>query len=114
VRLPPDRLRLPAGRDGWAPEGILAFSKICTHAGCAIALYRSPLYAPTEPDHALVCPCHYSTFDVTRGAKVTFGPAGRPLPQLPLRIDERGLLRAAGELSDKPGPAWWGEGGPRA
>src|SRR3954451_3982151 len=98
VRLDPGELRLPPGREGWAPEGIVAYSKICTHAGCAVALYRNPLYAPTEPDRALVCPCHYSTFDVAAGAAVLFGPAGRPLPQLPLMIDRRGTLRAAGNF----------------
>ena len=63
VRLDPAALELPAGREGWAPEGIVAYSKICTHAGCAIALYRKPTFAPTQPRPALVCPCHYSTFD---------------------------------------------------
>jgi ubiquinol-cytochrome c reductase iron-sulfur subunit len=108
VRLDPGELRLPPGREGWAPEGIVAYSKICTHAGCAVALYRNPLYEPTEPDRALVCPCHYSTFDVAAGAAVLFGPAGRPLPQLPLMIDRRGTLRAAGNFSGPVGPAWWG------
>jgi ubiquinol-cytochrome c reductase iron-sulfur subunit len=108
IRLDPAQLELPPGRAGWAPEGILAFSKICTHAGCAIALYRNPLFQPVEPDHALVCPCHYSTFDPARGGKVVFGPAGRPLPQLPLLIDPGRGLRAAGNLSGPPGPSWWG------
>jgi ubiquinol-cytochrome c reductase iron-sulfur subunit len=107
VRVDPATLELPAGREGWAPEGLLAFSKICTHAGCAVNLYRSPLYEPTSPSPALVCPCHYSTFDVRRGAQVVFGPAGRPLPQLPLRIAD-GLLVAAGKLSGRVGPAWRG------
>jgi ubiquinol-cytochrome c reductase iron-sulfur subunit len=107
VRVDPAELELPAGREGWAPDGFLAYSKICTHAGCAVNLYRSPLYEPVEPSPALVCPCHYSTFDVRRGAEVIFGPAGRPLPQLPLRI-EQGALVAAGELSGRVGPAWRG------
>jgi ubiquinol-cytochrome c reductase iron-sulfur subunit len=107
VRLPVESLRLPRGREGWAPEGILAFSKICTHAACAISLYRVPLYAPTSPRPALVCPCHYSTFDPARGAEVIFGPAGRPLPQLPLRIDGARRLVAAGGYSGSVGPAWW-------
>ena len=64
-------------RERWAPEGIVAYSKICTHAGCAISLYRAPLFQPTEPKPALVCPCHYSTFDPADGGTVTFGPAGR-------------------------------------
>jgi ubiquinol-cytochrome c reductase iron-sulfur subunit len=108
VRLDPRTLALPAGRAGWAPDGILAYSKICTHAGCAIALYRTPSFDPTEPAPALVCPCHYSTFDPADGGQVTFGPAGRPLPQLPLRIDAAGDLRAAGGFSDAVGPSWSG------
>jgi ubiquinol-cytochrome c reductase iron-sulfur subunit len=108
VRLDPASLEPPAGREGWAPGGILAFSKICTHAGCAINLYRKPTFAPVEPKPALICPCHYSTFDPARGAKVIFGPAGRPLPQLPLSIDRSGNLRAAGNFSGAVGPSWWG------
>jgi ubiquinol-cytochrome c reductase iron-sulfur subunit len=110
VRVDPATLRLPAGRAGWAPEGILAYSKICTHAACAISLYRSPLSPSTqERGPALVCPCHYSTFDVLDGASVEFGPAGRPLPQLPLTIDNAGALRANGPLSGPVGPSWWGD-----
>ena len=108
VRLAPDELQLPDGRGGWAPGGILAYSKICTHAGCAISLYRVPTFAPVEPRPALVCPCHYSTFDPATGGTVTFGPAGRPLPQLPLLVDDRGYLRAAGNFSGPVGPSWWG------
>ena len=108
VRLPGSALHLPAGREHWAPEGILAYSKICTHAGCAINLYRDPLYPAAEPRPALVCPCHYSTFDPARGGKVMFGPAGRPLPQLPLEIASGGVLRAAGNFSGPVGPSWSG------
>jgi ubiquinol-cytochrome c reductase iron-sulfur subunit len=108
VRLDPAALRLPQGRAGWAPGGILAYSKICTHAGCAIALYRKPTFAPVQPKPALVCPCHYSTFDPATGGTVLFGPAGRPLPQLPLFVDPAGHLRAAGNFSGAVGPAWWG------
>src|SRR5215208_7141481 len=109
VRVNPDDLALPDERADWAPEGIMAFSKICTHAGCAINLYRSPLYPPRSPGGpALVCPCHYSTFDVLTGGDVIFGPAGRPLPQLPLRIDSGGNLVAAGPLSGNVGPSWSG------
>jgi ubiquinol-cytochrome c reductase iron-sulfur subunit len=108
VRLPASAIHLPAGRTGWAPRGILAYSKICTHAACAISLYRTPTFAPTEPGPALVCPCHYSTFDPATGGTVLFGPAGRPLPQLPLAIDSDGSLRAAGNFSGPVGPSWWG------
>jgi ubiquinol-cytochrome c reductase iron-sulfur subunit len=108
VRMNPAELKLPAGRAGWAPDGILAYSRICTHAGCAIELYRKPRFPVVEPKPALVCPCHYSTFDPASGATVIFGPAGRPLPQLPLMIDTDGYLAAAGDFSGRVGPAWWG------
>lgn len=107
VRVDPDQLQLPRGREGWAPDGILAYSKICTHAGCAVALYRKPTFPAVEQHDALVCPCHYSTFDVFNGAQVIFGPAGRPLPQLPLMIDSAGYLRAGGNFSGRVGPGWW-------
>jgi ubiquinol-cytochrome c reductase iron-sulfur subunit len=107
VREDPATLRLPSGRAGWAPEGILAFSKICTHAGCAIALYRQPLYEPTSQPPGLACPCHYSVFDTRTGGKVVSGPAGRALPQLPLEIGPGRELRAAGGFSGPIGPSWW-------
>jgi ubiquinol-cytochrome c reductase iron-sulfur subunit len=107
VRLPPQQLKLPRGRRGWAPQGIVAYSKICTHAGCAIALYRKPTYQPTSQPPALACPCHYSVFATRRGGVVESGPAGRPLPQLPLQIGPDGELQAAGPLSGSAGPGWW-------
>jgi ubiquinol-cytochrome c reductase iron-sulfur subunit len=108
VRLDPKELKLPRGRRGWAPEGIVAYSKVCTHAGCAVALYRKPTFPATQDRPALVCPCHYSTFDPAAGGTVLFGPAGRDLPQLPLMVDADGNLRAAGNFSGPPGPSWWG------
>ena len=111
VRLAHDDLALPASRSGWAPDGIVAYSKICTHAGCAVALYRAPTFDPVEPGPALVCPCHYSTFDPAAGGRVTFGPAGRALPQLPLAVDAGGFLRAGGNFSGPVGPSWWGARG---
>jgi ubiquinol-cytochrome c reductase iron-sulfur subunit len=108
VRLEPVRLDLPEGRSDWAPGGIVAYSKICTHAGCAVALYRAPHFEPTRPRPALVCPCHYSTFDPATGGTVLFGPAGRPLPQLPLMVGPKGELSALGGFSGPVGPSWWG------
>jgi ubiquinol-cytochrome c reductase iron-sulfur subunit len=108
VRVRPDELHLPAERRSWAPDGLIAYSKICTHAGCAVSEYRYPLYDPTAPGPAVVCPCHYSTFSVTEGGKRIFGPAGRALPQLPLEVDADGHLVAAGDFSGRPGPSWWG------
>lgn len=107
IRVDPTKLKLPSERANWAPHGVLAFSKICTHAGCAVALYRKPTFPVVEPAAALVCPCHYSTFDPFTGGTVTYGPAGRPLPQLPLTIDSTGYLRAAGNFSARVGPSWF-------
>lgn len=81
-------------------EGILAFSKICTHVGCPVALYE-------QQTHHMLCPCHQSTFDVTDGAKVVFGPAHRPLPQLPIEVDEEGYLVATGDFPEPIGPSFW-------
>jgi quinol---cytochrome c reductase iron-sulfur subunit len=108
VRLPKERLALPQELAGYDADGIVAYSKICTHAGCAISMYRVPLFAPDEPSPALVCPCHYSTFDPARGGAVLFGPAGRRLPMLPLEIDAKGRLRARGNFDEAVGPSWWG------
>ena len=107
VRVDPASLRLPPERRGWAPQGILAFSQICTHAGCAVTLFRAPVFEQTSQPPGLVCPCHYSTFDVRRAAKPVFGPAARALPQLPLGIAADGSLMATGPLSGSVGPAWW-------
>jgi len=104
VKDDPRRIRQ---RREWAPEGILAFSKVCTHAGCAIALYRKPTYEPTSAPPALACPCHYSVFATREAGKVEAGPAGRPLPQLPIEIGPNRELRAAGGFSGPIGPAWW-------
>jgi ubiquinol-cytochrome c reductase iron-sulfur subunit len=95
-------------RIGPGNAGVVAYSKICTHAGCAIALYRKPTFRATQPGPALVCPCHYSSFDPAQNGKVIFGPAGRALPGLPLEIDGDGHLRAAGDFSGPVGPSWSG------
>jgi ubiquinol-cytochrome c reductase iron-sulfur subunit len=108
VRVRPDELQLPPERRAWAPEGLLAFSQICTHAACAVTLFRYPVDEPTSKGPALVCPCHYSTFDVTRAAKPIFGPAVRALPQLPLAVARDRTLVAAGPLSGSVGPSYWG------
>jgi ubiquinol-cytochrome c reductase iron-sulfur subunit len=107
VRLPADQIHLPPARQGWAPDGILGYSKICPHAGCAISLYRYPTYEPTSAAPAFTCPCHYSTFAPGEGGRLIFGPAGRALAQLPLMIDSDGKLRAAGPFHEDIGPAWW-------
>jgi ubiquinol-cytochrome c reductase iron-sulfur subunit len=107
VKLPADLIHLPPARRDWAPEGILAYSKICPHAGCAISLYRYPTYQPTSVGPAFTCPCHYSTFSPGEGGRLMFGPAGRALPQLPLMIDGERNLRAAAAFHEDIGPSWW-------
>jgi ubiquinol-cytochrome c reductase iron-sulfur subunit len=107
VKLTPRYLHLPAERRDWAPQGIVAYSKICPHAGCAISLYRYPTYQPTSVGPAFTCPCHYSTFSPGEGGRLIFGPAGRSLPQLPLMIDADGYVAAAGPFHEDIGPSWW-------
>jgi ubiquinol-cytochrome c reductase iron-sulfur subunit len=95
-----DLLQLEGQRRDWAPAGFVAYSKVCTHAGCPVGLYR-------EDQHVLVCPCHQSTFDVLRGAVPTFGPAARALPQLPIRLEADGTFTALGDFPEPVGPSFW-------
>ena len=88
------------GRETWGPQGYLAYSKLCSHLGCPVGLYEQQL-------QMLVCPCHQSMFDVTNGCEPTFGPAPRPLPQLPLYVDGRGFLRAQNGYDQPVGPGFW-------
>ncbi|HEX2030730.1 MAG TPA: Rieske 2Fe-2S domain-containing protein [Actinomycetota bacterium] len=100
VRVDPTIVRLPPGREDWAPQGYVAYSKICTHAGCPVGLY--------EPQaRQLFCPCHQSVFDVSQGAAPVAGPATRALPQLPLEVGADGFLRARGDFPEPVGPAFW-------
>ncbi len=99
VRLDPREIKSEQG-EGWSYDGIVAFSKICTHVGCPVALYE-------QQTHHLLCPCHQSTFDVADGAKVVFGPAKRPLPQLPITVDDEGYLVAQSDFAEPIGPSFW-------
>ncbi|MGH9279551.1 MAG: Rieske 2Fe-2S domain-containing protein [Acidimicrobiales bacterium] len=101
IRLPPG---VPApGPTGTSVDGVVAFSKICTHAGCPVGLYQ----AETQE---LFCPCHQSTFSVRHGAKPTFGPATRALPQLPIGVDDAGYVVALGDFPEPVGPGFWSRG----
>ncbi len=102
IRVDPTLLADGANAD-WVVDGNIAYSKICTHVGCPVGLYR-------EPEHSLLCPCHQSTFDVLDGARVVFGPAPRPLPQLPLGVDDEGYLIALGDYPRPVGPTFWNRG----
>jgi ubiquinol-cytochrome c reductase iron-sulfur subunit len=95
-----DRFEPVEGREDWTQEGIVAYSKLCTHTGCPVGLYQAE-------SALLLCPCHQSTFEVMGGARPIFGPAARPLPQLPLALDDDGYLVADGDFSDPVGPGFW-------
>jgi ubiquinol-cytochrome c reductase iron-sulfur subunit len=84
----------------WGYDGIVAYSKVCTHVGCPVALYE-------QNTHHLLCPCHQSTFDMTDDCKVIFGPAKRPLPQLPITVDDEGYLIAQDDFDEPVGPSYW-------
>jgi ubiquinol-cytochrome c reductase iron-sulfur subunit len=100
VRMDPDDNKPAPGRENWAVDGILCYSKICTHVGCPISLNE-------RKTHHLLCPCHQSTFDLADAAKVVFGPAARPLPQLPLMVDDEGYLVAQSDFREPVGPSYW-------
>ncbi len=100
IRMDPRELNVQPGREDWSFDGIIAYSKICTHVGCPVALYE-------QQTHHLLCPCHQSTFDVANGAKVIFGPAKRPLPQLPIMVDDEGYIVAKDDFNEPIGPSFW-------
>lgn len=102
VRIHPDDIKDKRERE-WAHEGIVAFSKICTHVGCPISLYE-------QQTHHVLCPCHQSTFDLSDGARVIFGPAGHALPQLRIGVNSEGNLEALGDFEEPVGPAFWERG----
>jgi ubiquinol-cytochrome c reductase iron-sulfur subunit len=103
VRIKPSEIRTKPGRENWGIDGILCYSKICTHVGCPISLYE-------QTTHHVLCPCHQSTFDLSDGAKVVFGPAARPLPQLPLAVDSEGYLVAQSGFTEPVGPSFFERG----
>lgn len=99
VKMSPDEIKSQQG-DGWDVDGVLCYSKICSHVGCPISLYE-------RTTHHVLCPCHQSTFDLSDSAKVVFGPAGRPLPQLALDVDDEGYLVAQHDFLEPVGPSYW-------
>jgi ubiquinol-cytochrome c reductase iron-sulfur subunit len=100
IRLPAGDYRPLPGREDWAPDDVVGFSKVCTHAGCPVGLYRADTME-------LYCPCHQSVFEVLQAAKPSGGPATRPLPQLPLTTDDQGYLVAQSDYTEPIGPGFW-------
>jgi ubiquinol-cytochrome c reductase iron-sulfur subunit len=102
IRFGPDEIRSKK-ESSWGKNDHVAYSKICTHAGCPISLYE-------QQTHHLLCPCHQSTFDMANDANVIFGPAARRLPQLRLDIDADGYFVAAADYDQPVGPSFWERG----
>lgn len=100
VRMEPTDIKPGRGRENWDVDGIVCYSKICTHVGCPISLYE-------RTTHHVLCPCHQSTFDLADSARVVFGPAARPLPQLPLAVDSEGYIIAQSDFLEPVGPSFW-------
>jgi len=100
VRVNPSDLNEDPDKADWSYQGIVAYSKICTHVGCPVALYE-------QHTHHLLCPCHQSTFDLANHCEVIFGPASRPLPQLPIAVDADGYLIAQSDFLEPIGPSFW-------
>lgn len=92
-------IRLNGGLAG-SVDGYLAYSRVCTHAGCPVAIYRSA-------QQQLLCPCHQSLFDVARDGAVVSGPADHPLPRLPIAVARDGTLVAMGDFPEPVGPGFW-------
>jgi ubiquinol-cytochrome c reductase iron-sulfur subunit len=103
VRMRPEDITPAPGRANWGIDGILCYSKICTHVGCPISLWE-------QQTHHLLCPCHQSTFDLADNGKVVFGPAARALPQLPLMVDGQGYIVAQSDFHEPVGPSYWERG----
>jgi len=102
VRIQPDNIKDKRELE-WSYEGIVAYSKICTHVGCPISLYE-------QQTHHVLCPCHQSTFDLADSGRVLFGPAARALPQLELTVDDQGYLAARRDFTQPVGPSFWERG----
>lgn len=98
VRLDPARLTSPP--PGGDIDGVVAYSLLCTHAGCSVALYE-------QGTGRVLCPCHQSAFNLFSHARPVAGPAGRPLPGLPIAVDAAGYLIATGDFTAPPGPGYW-------
>lgn len=100
VRMDPNSIKIPESRRDWQVDGILCYSKICTHVGCPISLWE-------QQTHHLLCPCHQSTFDLGNSGVVVFGPAARALPQLPITVDAQGYLVARSDFTVPVGPSYF-------
>ena len=103
IKTAPGSFHPKPGRETWSPEDIVAFSKICTHAGCPVGLFEAST-------NQLFCPCHQSVFSVPQSCKPIKGPATQPLPQLPISIDGSGYIIAQSDFHDPVGPEFWNYG----
>jgi ubiquinol-cytochrome c reductase iron-sulfur subunit len=101
IRLRPDQtVQRRAGQEGFGWQDFVAYSKICTHAGCPVSLFE-------QQTGRILCPCHQSQFQVTQDAIPVFGPAARPLPSLAITVDDEGYFVARGDYREPIGPSYW-------
>ncbi|KQT18821.1 MAG: ubiquinol-cytochrome c reductase iron-sulfur subunit [Bradyrhizobium sp.] len=84
-----------------AVDGIIAYSAICSHAGCPVTAWVKSDVGDKE---VFKCMCHNSEYDPRSGAQVVFGPAPRRLAALPLALAD-GSLSVAGNFMGKVGGA---------
>ena len=103
IRMSPNEIRARENRKAWGVDGILCYSRVCTHVGCPVNLYE-------QHTHHTLCPCHQSTFDLSNNGVVVFGPAARSLPQLPIMVDGDGYLVAQSDFTEPIGPSYWERG----
>lgn len=98
VRLDPQKFKAapPAGDI----RGVVAYSLLCTHAGCPVSLYE-------QTTGKMLCPCHQSVFDLLAGGRPVAGPAARSLPGLPIAVGRDGILYNTGDFTSPPGPGYW-------
>jgi ubiquinol-cytochrome c reductase iron-sulfur subunit len=101
IRLRPGQtIEHRAGQEDYGWEDFVAYSKICTHAGCPVSLYE-------QQTGRILCPCHQSQFLVAKDALPVFGPAARPLPALAITVDGDGYFVAKGDFREPIGPSFW-------
>tara|TARA_B100000614_G_scaffold238213_3_gene236909 strand:- start:140 stop:790 length:651 start_codon:yes stop_codon:yes gene_type:complete len=93
IRFEPDTLDEKTKAN--SADGVVAYTAICTHEGCPVSMWNAE-------KNTLFCSCHASEYDPTTGATVMAGPAPRPLPMLPVTV-ENGEVVVSGEFTDRVG-----------
>ncbi len=90
----------PPTRIDWTDRGVVAYSGICTHLSCTVSWGKRPQLKAS----IIICHCHNGLYDPLRGGKVIGGPPPRPIPQIPIKVDEEGGLLITGGFAGAVGP----------